>query len=289
MAGTWTAERRAAQAARARASRPWTKSTGPKTAAGKARVACNALKTGVFTAAIRTEMRAIRAFLRLNRELVATYKAMCAAEQARALAEQQNRQSGASVGVDAADPCPQTAAARSDISENPENKVKAAASADPGAVPPAGRQEDENEKPEKQTEAGRPGLPLSAPRGLRREGRRLSAPPAIRASTGRTTGPARRQGPGTAGRRASEGCRIIHTPALFQPRLPIPIYQPRTAGFCGRPELAGRGSSEGGLYGLCVAYDFGRERSFALSRRNQTLPHVAAAGRIYARQALARA
>ena len=39
---TWTAEARAAQAQKIRAHKPWLHSTGPRTAAGKARVAINA-------------------------------------------------------------------------------------------------------------------------------------------------------------------------------------------------------------------------------------------------------
>ena len=49
----WTPERRAAAAARIRETRPWLRSTGPKTAAGKARCAQNALKHGRYSAAAR--------------------------------------------------------------------------------------------------------------------------------------------------------------------------------------------------------------------------------------------
>lgn len=44
MARKWTAEERAKQAALIRAWRPWDKSTGPTSAAGKARAAQNAAK-----------------------------------------------------------------------------------------------------------------------------------------------------------------------------------------------------------------------------------------------------
>ncbi len=73
MASGWTAERRAAQAERARRLKPWTDSTGPRTAAGKAKVARNALKTGLHAQPFRDEVREIRAFLRLNRQTVAEY------------------------------------------------------------------------------------------------------------------------------------------------------------------------------------------------------------------------
>jgi len=44
MANGWTPERRAKQSAAIRQWRPWERSTGPRTAAGKARVAQNAYK-----------------------------------------------------------------------------------------------------------------------------------------------------------------------------------------------------------------------------------------------------
>ena len=46
MATTWTPERRARQAALIRVWRPWEKSTGPKSPAGKATSASNAFKGG---------------------------------------------------------------------------------------------------------------------------------------------------------------------------------------------------------------------------------------------------
>lgn len=49
MAKGWTEERRRAQAERCRANKPWDKSTGPKTEAGKARVSMNAYKYGSDT------------------------------------------------------------------------------------------------------------------------------------------------------------------------------------------------------------------------------------------------
>jgi hypothetical protein len=60
----WSPERRAKQAELIRASRPWLKSTGPRTDAGKARSAANATKHGfrssAFVQRVRDERRLIR-------------------------------------------------------------------------------------------------------------------------------------------------------------------------------------------------------------------------------------
>ena len=60
----WSPERRARQAEVIRALQPWKKSTGPRTDAGKARTAANALKHGFrsrpFIERIREERRLVR-------------------------------------------------------------------------------------------------------------------------------------------------------------------------------------------------------------------------------------
>lgn len=63
----WTAERRAQQAERIRSSRPWEKSTGPRTEGGKARAACNSLTHGLHgkdILALRRALRSQRQFLK---------------------------------------------------------------------------------------------------------------------------------------------------------------------------------------------------------------------------------
>jgi hypothetical protein len=60
MTNGWTAERRARQAELIRTWRPWEKSTGPRTCAGKARTARNAFKGGQ-RAAMREFSRLVNA------------------------------------------------------------------------------------------------------------------------------------------------------------------------------------------------------------------------------------
>jgi hypothetical protein len=66
----WPPARRAAQAARCRATRPWRHATGPRTAAGKAICARNGYKHGFrsaaytqLTALLRWQRRTVRAIL----------------------------------------------------------------------------------------------------------------------------------------------------------------------------------------------------------------------------------
>jgi hypothetical protein len=63
MANGWTPERRARQAELIRAWRPWSQSTGPKTAEGKAQAARNAFKGGHRPAA-RAMARVVSELLR---------------------------------------------------------------------------------------------------------------------------------------------------------------------------------------------------------------------------------
>ncbi len=68
MPRTWTPEQRAAAAERIRASKPWEKSTGPRTTAGKKRSSRNAVKHGNRTAIMRDAHKALTLqseFLRL--------------------------------------------------------------------------------------------------------------------------------------------------------------------------------------------------------------------------------
>ena len=68
MPRTWTPEQRAAQAAHIHATKPWEKSTGPRSKAGKKRASRNAVKQGNRTAALRDAHKALTLhseFLRL--------------------------------------------------------------------------------------------------------------------------------------------------------------------------------------------------------------------------------
>lgn len=58
--GGWTPERRLRQAAAIRRWRPWARSTGPRTASGKARARLNAVKHGLYTDAMRRIRRALK-------------------------------------------------------------------------------------------------------------------------------------------------------------------------------------------------------------------------------------
>src|SRR5262249_38170217 len=67
----WSPERRARQAHLIRNWRPWTRSTGPRTAAGKKVTAMNALKHGFRSRRVRNEFRAVRLALARCRQTAA--------------------------------------------------------------------------------------------------------------------------------------------------------------------------------------------------------------------------
>ncbi len=73
----WTARRRKQQACNARRNKPWTKSTGPKSAKGKEAVRMNALKHGRRAASLK----AFKEGLRLQREFLKHVMAYAAAER----------------------------------------------------------------------------------------------------------------------------------------------------------------------------------------------------------------
>lgn len=62
MSSHWTPERRARQALAIHRWRPWERSTGPRTAEGKATASLNAYRGG-HRKALREEIRALRALL----------------------------------------------------------------------------------------------------------------------------------------------------------------------------------------------------------------------------------
>ena len=71
----WPPERRAKQAAMIRARKPWLKSTGPKTAAGKRACRYNGLKHGRTIAAYRETRAMLHQLRTMRRVLVASINA----------------------------------------------------------------------------------------------------------------------------------------------------------------------------------------------------------------------
>jgi hypothetical protein len=69
MATPWTADRKAKQAVLIRTWRPWERSTGPRTAAGRAKASRNAWKGGHWQQ-MRELSRAVNEEIRVARELV---------------------------------------------------------------------------------------------------------------------------------------------------------------------------------------------------------------------------
>ncbi len=70
----WPPKRRAAQATRLQKAKIWLKSTGPKTIAGKLRVAQNALKHGRSSAAFKQQVKILRSLLKKQRAYLKQYK-----------------------------------------------------------------------------------------------------------------------------------------------------------------------------------------------------------------------
>lgn len=83
----WTPERRARQAARARLTQPWRHATGPRTEAGKARVARNALRHGYRSQAWILRARRIRNAIRLCATTLLRVRAMRQQREVEALQE----------------------------------------------------------------------------------------------------------------------------------------------------------------------------------------------------------
>jgi hypothetical protein len=71
----WSPERRARQAALIARWQPWRRSAGPRTEAGKARSAANALKHGFRSRAYRDRIRELRNLLRTTARTIALARA----------------------------------------------------------------------------------------------------------------------------------------------------------------------------------------------------------------------
>lgn len=70
----WPPKRRAEQARRLQKAKIWLKSTGPKSLAGKARVAKNAFKHGCDSVEFKQQVKILRYLLRKQREFLKQYK-----------------------------------------------------------------------------------------------------------------------------------------------------------------------------------------------------------------------
>ena len=90
----WTPERRARQAELTRLLRPWLRATGPKTKAGKARVALNALRHGYRGRAWRERARRIRRAIRVCAETVLLTRALMLRQSTRPLPFRYSRMNG---------------------------------------------------------------------------------------------------------------------------------------------------------------------------------------------------
>ncbi len=77
MANGWTLERRARQAAQILTWRPWDLSTGPKTAAGKARSSRNADKPEFFNRRIRAVKKQVAALVSQAKQIDCFFNDQC--------------------------------------------------------------------------------------------------------------------------------------------------------------------------------------------------------------------
>jgi hypothetical protein len=82
---SWSPERRAKQAELIRSTKPWLKSTGPRTQKGKARAASNALKHGFRSRGFIEQVRQERQLIRDTGAIIALAKTILRTVEARSM------------------------------------------------------------------------------------------------------------------------------------------------------------------------------------------------------------